>query len=127
VFQGHVILGLETNTSTEDVDQGTSLLSKSIDDRGAGRCQGRLEHITENAENTMELGIVFSSNAISGLSLPLDTSHHLGENNKIDNQRRSKKRVLADIEESSNISIISFNAKGQTHEMVWWPPMKISA
>jgi len=35
VLEGHVILGLQTNTRTEDVRQGSTLLGESVDDRSA--------------------------------------------------------------------------------------------
>jgi len=98
VLQGHVVLGLETNTGAEDVDQCTSLLSKSIDDWCSWRGQRSLEHVAEDAENGMESGEIFSSDAIGGVSLPLDPSHHLGENDQINDQWGSKERVLANIE-----------------------------
>ena len=90
VLQGHVVLRLETNTGTEDVDQGTSLLSKSIDDWCSWRGQWSLKHVAEDAENGMESGEILGSNSIGGVSLPFDASHHLSEDHKIDDQWRSK-------------------------------------
>lgn len=39
----------------------------------------------------------------SSLSLPLDASHHLGDKNQINNQRRREQRVLADIEDADGL------------------------
>lgn len=100
MLQGHITLWLETNTSTEDVGQGTSLLSKSIDDGCSWRSQGGLEHVAEDAKNTMEVLEVLSGSPIGGCGLPLNASHHLSDENKIDDQWGCKKRILANIEET---------------------------
>jgi hypothetical protein len=100
VLQGHVVLGLKTDTGTEDVHQSTSLLSKSIDDRGARRSQGSLEHEAENAKHAVEVLEVLGGSTIAGMSLPLDASHHLGDDNQINDQWRSEKGVLANIEDA---------------------------
>lgn len=42
VLERHVVLGLETDTSTEDVGQSSALLCQSIDDRSARRREGSL-------------------------------------------------------------------------------------
>lgn len=104
VLQSHVVLGLETNTSTEDINQGTSLLSKSIDDRCSWWGQGSLEHEAENAKHAVEVLEILGGDAISGCSLPLDTSHHLGDQDQVNDQWRSKKRVLANIEETRELA-----------------------
>lgn len=101
MLQGHVILWLETNTGTEDVGQSTSLLSKGVDHWRSRRSQRSFEHVAENAENTVEVLEVLGSNTVGGLSLPLDTRHHLRNENEIDNQWGSKKRVLADVEDAA--------------------------
>ena len=99
MLQSHVILRLKANASLEDVDQSTSLLSKSIDDRSARRGQGCLEHEAEDAKHAVEVLEVLGGSTVAGVSLPLNTSHHLGDNNQINDQWRSKQRVLADIED----------------------------
>lgn len=104
VLKSHVVIGLETDTSTEDVHQSASLLSKSIDDWGSWWSQGSLEHEAENAEHTVEVLEVLGSTAIAGVSLPLDTGHHLSNKDQVDDQRRCKKRVLADIEDTKHVS-----------------------
>ena len=100
VLQSHVVLRLETDAGTEDVGQRTSLLSKSVDDWSAWRGQWSLEHVAENAEHAVEVLEVLGGNTVVGGSLPLDTSHHLSDQDKIYDQWRSKKRILADIEEA---------------------------
>jgi hypothetical protein len=104
VLKSHVVLWLKANTGTEDVGQSASLLSKSVDDWCSRRGQGSLKHVAENAEHAMEVLEVLGSGTIVGMRLPLDTSHHLGDENKINNQWGSKQRVLADIEKAEIVS-----------------------
>jgi hypothetical protein len=100
VLQSHVVLRLQANACAEDVSQSTSLLSKSVDDWSSWRSQGSLEHVAENAENTMKVLEILSSSAIIGVCLPLDTSHHLSDDDQINDQWGRKQRVLTDVEES---------------------------
>jgi hypothetical protein len=86
VLQSHVILRLKTNASLEDVDQSTSLLSKSINDRSSRRSQGSLEHEAENAKHAVEVLEILGGSTVAGVSLPLDASHHLSDNNQINDQ-----------------------------------------
>jgi hypothetical protein len=103
VLQGHVILGLQTDAGTEDVGQSTALLGKSVDDRSSWRGQGSLKHVAEDAEDAVEVLEILGGNAIVGLSLPLDAGHDLGNEDEIDDQRRSQERVLADIEDPRHV------------------------
>lgn len=98
MLQSHVILRLKTNAGLEDVDQSASLLGKSVDNRSTRRSQGSLKHEAENAEHAVEVLEILYGSTVAGMSLPLNTSHHLGDNNQINDQWRSKKRVFADIE-----------------------------
>lgn len=98
VLQRHVVLRLETDASTEDVGQGTSLLSKSIDDWGSGGRQWGLEHVAENREDAVEVSEVLGGSTISGVGLPLDAGHHLSNQDEVDDQWRCKQGVLADVE-----------------------------
>jgi hypothetical protein len=104
VLKSHVVLRLETNTSTENVGQSTSLLGKSIDNWCSGRGQWSLEHVAENAKHTVEVLEVLGGSAVVGMSLPLDAGHHFGDEDKINDQWRSKQRILADIEEAIVVS-----------------------
>jgi len=108
VLQGHITLRFETNTGTENVGQGASLLSKSVDDRRSRRSQRSLEHVAENAKHAVEVLEILGSGTVVGGGLPLDASHHLSDKNKINNQWGSKKRVLADIEDTVLVSTFSF-------------------
>ena len=103
MLQGHVALRLKTNTGTEDVCQSTALLSKSVDDRRSWRSQGSLQHVAENAKDAVEILEVLGGSAVVGMSLPLDASHHLGDEHKINDQWRREKRVLANIENPRHI------------------------
>jgi hypothetical protein len=100
VLQSHVVLRLQANACAEDVGQSTSLLSKSIDDWSSWRSQRCLEHVAKNAENTVEVLEILGSDAIIGVCLPLDASHHLSDDNQINDQWGRKQRVLADVEET---------------------------
>ncbi len=100
MLQSHVVLRLETDASLEDIDQSASLLSKGVNDWSARRCQGSLKHEAENAKHAVEVLEVLGRSTVAGMSLPLNTSHDLGDNNQINDQWRSKKRVLADIEDT---------------------------
>lgn len=98
VLQSHIILRLKPDAGLEDVDQSASLLSKGINDRSTRRSQGSLKHEAENAKHAVEVLEVLGHSTVAGMSLPLNTSHHLGDNNQINDQWRSKKRVFANIE-----------------------------
>lgn len=100
VLQCHIILRLKTNAGLEYIDQCASLLSKSVDDGGARRCQGSFEHEAEDAEHAVEVLEILGSSTIIGVCLPLDTSHHLSNDNEINDQWGRKQRVLADVEET---------------------------
>ena len=54
----------------------------------------------------MEVLEILGGNAVVGASFPLDTSHHFSNEDEIDDQRGSKKRVLADIEQPEFISVV---------------------
>ena len=119
VLKSHVVLRLETNTSTEDVSQGTTLLGKSINDWGSRWGQWSLEHVAENAQHAVEVLEILGGDAISGMGLPLNTSHHLCDHNQINYQWGCKQRVLANVEESGKLVCKSTRSKmGETYEMV---------
>jgi len=69
----------------------------------------------------MEALVFGSSSTIRGYSLPLDTRHHLGNDDQVNDQRRGKKGVLADVEEPENgqSQSIVFETLTSTYEMVW--------
>lgn len=98
MLEGHVRLRLETNTGTEDVGQGRALLGKRVDNGSTGRSQRSLEHVAEDAEDAVEVLVV----TLGGGVLPLDTGHHLSKEDKINDERRRKQRVLADVEQPVN-------------------------
>ena len=98
VLEGHLRLRLQTNASTEDVDQCRALLAQSIDDRCTRRCHGCLEHVAENAQNAVESLVIGLS-----VGLPGDTGHHLGDQDQVDDQRRCQERVLADVEQADGL------------------------
>lgn len=50
----------------------------------------------------MESFVVFSAGPVTR-SLPGDTSHHLGNDDKINDQRGSQERILADIEQADGL------------------------
>lgn len=86
VLQSHVVLRLETDTGTEDVGKRASLLSKSVDDRSARRSQWSLEHVAEDAEHAVEVLEFLGGNIVVGGSFPLDASHHLSDQDEINDQ-----------------------------------------
>lgn len=98
VLQSHVRLGLKANAGAEDVGQGGALLGKSIDDGSARRGQGSLEHVAEDTQDAVELLVLGSDVAVSGRGLPLDAGHHLSDHDKVDDERRSQKGILANVE-----------------------------
>lgn len=75
----------------------TGLALKGCD----GQCLTNLEHVAENTQHTVEALIILRS--IAGFRLPGDTCHHLSNNDKVDDQRRSQEGVLADIEETDSL------------------------
>jgi len=64
------------------------------------RSRTYLEHVAEDAEHAVEASIL-GIDAIR--SLPLDTSHHLGDQDQVDDQRRSQQGILADIEDANGL------------------------
>jgi len=149
VLQGHIRLGLKANAGAEDVSQGAALLGQGVDDGGPRRGQRGLEHVAEDAQDAMEalvlLGAGIGGAGLSGL--PLDAGHHFGDDDEVDDQRRGEEGVLADVEEAiwgnalvkpqlwdiweekTAVDWAGGERRGRagTHEIVWWPPMKISA
>jgi hypothetical protein len=53
----------------------------------------------------VEVLVVLGGDCV-GRVLPGDTSHHLGDENKIDDQWRGQERVLTDIEETTIVSVL---------------------
>lgn len=98
VLKGHVRLGLKTDTGAEDVGQSRALLGKSVDNRSAGRSQRSLEHVAEHTQDAVEALVLSGGSSVSRRSLPLDTRHHLSNDDQVDDQGRSKERVLANVE-----------------------------
>ena len=90
VFQSHVRLRLKTDTGTEDIGQGTSLLGKCVDNRCFRRSERSLKHLAENAEHAMKTFIVFRGSTVIGLCLPGDTSHHFRNEDQINDEWRSQ-------------------------------------
>lgn len=119
MLQGHIALWLETNAGTENVGQSTTLLSKSIDDGGSWRGQGSLQHVAEDAEDAVEVLEFLGGGTVVGLGLPLDTGHHLGDEDEIDDQRGGQERVLANIENSGHVSFGQRIRASDTYEIVW--------
>lgn len=56
-----------------------------------------LQHKAQDAQDRVETSIVFV------LGLPLNACHHLSQNDKVDNERRGKERVLTDIEDANRL------------------------
>jgi hypothetical protein len=61
-----------------------------------------LQHVAEDAQDTVEALVVFRVSSIC-VDLPRDSSHHFCDNDEVDDQRRSKKRVLAHIEQADGL------------------------
>lgn len=91
----HIRFRLQTHAGTEDVGQRAALFGECIDDRRTGWSQRRLQHVAEDGKHAVEALVL-----VLALTLPLNTRHHLSDEHKVDDQRRGKERVLADIEDS---------------------------
>jgi hypothetical protein len=118
VLQSHVVLGLESDTGTEDVGEARTLLGESVDDRSALGNEGSLsqisiirqrwkyttylEHVAKNTEHAMKPSVL-GITGLGAMGLPLHTCHDLSNKNEIDDQRSSKKRVLADVEQADRL------------------------
>jgi hypothetical protein len=61
------------------------------------REEAYLEHVTQNTQHAVETSILLVS------LFPLNASHHLSYEDKINNERRSQERVLADVEERNGL------------------------
>lgn len=76
----------------------------------------------------MEVLEVLGSSAVVGVGFPLDTSHHFRNKHKVNDQWGGEKRVFADIEDPTILELhLIHMEEDATHEIVWWPPKKISA
>ena len=102
MLQGHLGLWVETNASTEDVDESSTLLSQSVDNRSTWWRERSLEHVAEHTEDAVEASEVLAG-SLSVASLPLDASEHLGDQDEVDDQWRCKQGVLANIEERDGL------------------------
>lgn len=135
----HVRFRLQAHAGAEDVGQRTALLGESIDNGRTGRCQRSFEHVAEDGKHAVEALVL-----LLALALPLDARHHFSDKHKIDDERRGQEGVLADVEDPVQIHgefsgsmayVISYLGtitaetvtRDRTYEIVWWPPMKISA
>lgn len=90
----HVRFGLQTHAGTENVGQRAALLGEGVDDWCTRRRQRCLEHVAEDRKHAVEALKFFLA-----LALPLNTRHHFRDEYKINDQRRSKERVFADVED----------------------------
>lgn len=104
VLKGHFGLGLEANAGAEDIGQSRTLLSQSIHNGGSRRSKRSLEHVAQDAQDTVEVLELGGFVTVVGSSLPLNTGHHLSHHDEVNNQRRGQKRVLADVEQPVIIS-----------------------
>ena len=119
VLECHVVLWLETNTGTEDVGKCSTLLGEGVDNRSTGRSEGSLEHVAEQRQDAVH-GLVLAIASRSDCSSrrgPInqkhtesenarrtgDASEQLAKNSQIQDQRRSEKRVLADVEHGDGL------------------------
>jgi len=99
VLKEHVVARSETNASTEDVLNAFTLTSKGINDRSAFRDFRALEEVREDGEDS---GKAFR--LVHALCLVGDTSHELSEDDKVEHERSSKKRVLAGVVDSNGVA-----------------------
>jgi hypothetical protein len=87
-----------------------SFQTQAPSQRKRGRCwskphvargsQRSLEHVAKDTEDAVEVLEFSSLVAVVRSSLPLDTSHHLSNHHKINDQGRGKERILADVEQT---------------------------
>jgi len=98
MLKRHVTLRLQSDASPEDIGKGRTLLGQSIHDWSARRRHGSLQHETEDAEHGMEAGEV-----VVALRLPLNARHHLGNDNKVNDERRRQQRVFAHVEDADGL------------------------
>lgn len=107
MLESHVRLRLKTNACAEDIGQSSTLLGQCVDDRGAGRSQGGLQHVAEDAEDAVEVLVA----ALRAGVFPLNASHHLSNDDKVNDERRGQQRVLADVEQTvQNVSYLAIAA-----------------
>lgn len=66
MLESHVVLGLEADTSTENVDKSTALLGESVDDWSTRWGQWSLEHEAEDGKNGVEVLEVLGASTIGG-------------------------------------------------------------
>jgi len=98
VLKIHIALRLKTDAGAEDVGQGTTLLGEGVNNRSAGGRKGGLEHVAEDAKNAvevLELGVAVGP--------PLEAGHHLGDEDKVDDEGRGEQGVLADVEDADGL------------------------
>lgn len=96
VLKGHVGLNIQTNASAEDVGKSSSLFSKCVDNWGSRWGQRGLEHVGEDGQHWVELLVLLGGSG-ARVSLPGDAGHHFGNDGQVQNEWRSKERVLANV------------------------------
>ena len=89
VLQHHVVVGLKTNASSEDVDDALSLLGQSVHHGSTSGHFGSLEQIAENGQHRVELLKTVASLVGHGNTLANLSQHH-----QIHHQRSSQQRIL---------------------------------
>ena len=58
-----------------------------------------LQHVAEDAQDTVELLVVCLLLSVFGVGAPGDAGHHLGNDDEVDDQRGRQEGVLADVEQ----------------------------
>lgn len=89
VFESHGGFRRQADTGTEDVGQRRSLLRQRIHHRSSGWRQWRLQHVAENAQDTVKV-LIRRCGPVTVLGLPLYSCHHFGNQDEIDDERRGK-------------------------------------
>jgi len=84
MFQSHVRLGVQSDTSTEYVRHSRALLCKGVYDWGPGRSARGLQHITEDAEDAMEAFVILGGGTTGHMGFPSDSSHKLSDECEVD-------------------------------------------
>lgn len=65
--------------------------------------QTHFQHITQNAEHTMKALVVLGVAPVITRNFPRNTSHHLGNDHQINDQRRRQEGVFADVEQTNGL------------------------
>jgi hypothetical protein len=114
-----ITIVLQTETSLEEDLETIPLPVERVDDIGSRLDKRRLEHVGQEREDRVE-GLVLG---LVGLSVG-DSSHELGEDREIKDERSGEERVFTFVKDVLDVSLV--DKRMQRPTMTFRPPIRSS-